>query len=80
MILRMREVQADIILDIDRVCMALFSALEQTRCAPGACDSEWVAFHSEFSNIHPNGLSTALFGFYVAGATRNCVHHTAMLL
>ena len=71
MILRMREVQADIIIDIDRGYIALFSALEQTHCALVACDSEWVtvAFHSEFSNIHPNGVSTALFGFYMAGAT-----------
>ena len=64
MILRMREVQADIIIDIDRSYMALFSALEQTHCALVACDSEWVTVA-----FHPNGVSTALFGFYMAGAT-----------
>ena len=61
-------------LNVDRFCIALFSALEQTRCVLVACDSTWVtvAFYSAFLNIHRSGVFTTLFGCYMAGATWNC--------
>ena len=33
------------IIIINHFCIALFSALEQTRCAHVGCDSEWVTIH-----------------------------------
>ena len=47
---------------------ALFSALEQTRCA---CMwfYEWLAFYSAFLNMHRSGVPT---GAGMAGATWNC--------
>ena len=38
---------------VDRIYLALFSSLEHTHCALGACDSErvTVAYYSAFLNI-----------------------------
>ena len=65
--------------------MALFSALEQTRCRINisswitlvVCDSEWmsVAFYfATFLNSHGSGVrATALFSCYMAGTRRETV-------
>ena len=48
----------------------LFSALERTRCARIACDSERVtSLLQRVLHIHRSGVLTALFGCYLAGAT-----------
>ena len=57
---------------VDGFYIALFSALQHTRCALVACHSEWVTSCSAFSNIHRCSQLTALFGCYTAGATWNC--------
>ena len=74
--------------DVDQFCIALFSAFEQILSALVVCDSKRVTvafFLLRVLNIHGNGVLTALFGCYVAGATSNCcrlgafcVHHTTM--
>ena len=71
---------------VDRFYIVLFSALAQIHCALVPCDSKRVtSFLFRVLTIHRSGVRTALFGCYVAGATRNCyhlrafcVHHTTL--
>ena len=61
----------------DRFYIALFSALEQTRCAFIACDSEkvTVAFYCAFwICAELVCLQRCLVVCYMAGATWNCCH------
>ena len=67
--------------------IALFSALERTDCAFVACHCNWetVAFFIAPFEYPRMWTRTALFGCYMAGATRNwcrvgafCVQHTVM--
>ena len=57
--------------------MVLFSTSMQTQCALVAWHSSSLtaALHSTLFNAHQNGVLTALFGCYMAGAMRNSCHH-----
>ena len=62
---------AVIIIIIHSFYIALFSALEQTRCAQWhVILNEWLyPFIARIINIHGSGVLIALFGCCMAGAT-----------
>ena len=71
----------------DHLYTALFSVLEHTRCTlccRRRLQMSDCSFLQRALSVHQSGVVAALFGSYVAGATRNCchlgicVHHTTM--
>ena len=69
-------------IDADRDYIALFSAFQKIHCGLVAGDSEWmtVALHGGCCcflpklSVHRSGILIALFGCYIAGATRRDCH------